>query len=347
MKHRAFVQLAKQLQTAETAETLYHLLKTVKLKFELLVINPPYHIFEIRKPTGGWRTIEDPTDELQLIQANLKKYLQALYHCHETDAAYGYISKADDDGVKKGIVENALAHAGNNYLLNVDLEDFFHFVSWQKIYNSLTSFPFSLHHTISTSICNICSFQGRLPMGAPTSPSLSNIAAYSFDGEISNYCRQEKIIYTRYVDDMSFSADAPITNRHTEAITGMLTKEGYKLNGSKIKQYGKDESKIITGLEIKEGKVKVPDIFINEVQKEIDNLKAYVLMQTRINPGKELDGLLFKPLQKINGALAFIQSVHGANYQPVLQMQRKLEEAIVPPADFESLHWLDIGYDIF
>lgn len=347
MKHKIFVQLAKQLQSLETEEDLYYLLKTVKQKFQLLVINPPYHIFQIPKRSGGLRTIEDPADELQKIQENLKKYLQALYHCHRTDAAYGYISRADDESEKKGILENALAHAKDDYLLNADLKDFFHFISWQKIYSNLTAFPFSVHHNVTTAICNICTLQGRLPMGAPTSPSLSNIAAYPFDGELTNFCKQENINYTRYVDDMSFSSNTAISSRQVELISSILVKEGYELNKNKFIQFNKGETKTITGLEIKDGNVKVADRFINEVQKEIELLKEYVLMQTRLHPQRPLDDLLAKPLQKINGALLFIASVHGEDYQPLYGLQKNLQKAVVPPADYESLHWLQIGYEIF
>lgn len=68
MKQRELIRLAKQLQTAETNEALYHLLKTNRQMFELLCINPPYHIFKVPKRNGEFRTIEDPADELQNIQ---------------------------------------------------------------------------------------------------------------------------------------------------------------------------------------------------------------------------------------------------------------------------------------
>lgn len=347
MKRKAINRLAKQLQSLETEEGLYHLLKTSRQKFELLLINPPYHIFQIPKRNGEFRTIEDPADELQRIQASLKNYLQALYHCNRTDAAYGYISKADDEPEKRGIYGNALAHLQNAYLLNIDLEDFFHFIRWQKVYDTLTMSPFGIHEKIAPAICSICTFQGRLPMGAPTSPALSNIAAYPFDLELSNYCRQENITYTRYVDDMSFSAPAQLADRHFQQISTIITTHGYEVNRKKLKWFGPDETKMITGLEAKGGVVKVPDNFIDEVHTEIENIKAWVLLQTRMNPARPLEPLLFKPLQKINGALAFIESVHGDDYEQLVSLQNKLGEAVQPPADYESLNWLEIGYEIF
>lgn len=347
MKRRDFARLARQLQSSSTNEALYHLLKTNRRQFELLSINPPYHIFRIPKRNGEFRTIEDPADELQKIQACLKKYLQALYHCYRTEAAYGYISRASDEEEVRGIYGNALKHISSRYLLNVDLEDFFHFVHWQEIFQSLSQQPFLLNDTVAKSISTISVFEGRLAMGAPTSPALSNIAAYTFDQELLNYCHQENITYTRYVDDMSFSAASPVTDRQFQQIHSVIVRYGYELNLKKLKSFGPGEIKEITGLQVNEGMISVPDSFIQEVRAEIDNLKAWVLMQTRLHPGRSLEAALVKPLQKINGALNFIASVHGNDHAPLLQLGQQLENAIEPPADYESMHWLEIGYETF
>ncbi len=347
MKRKDFARMARQLQSSTTNEALYHLLKTNRQQFELLCINPPYHIFRIPKRNGEFRTIEDPADELQKIQANLKKYLQALYHCYRTDAAYGYISRAGDEEEVRGIYGNAMKHISGEYLLNVDLEDFFHFVHWQEIFQSLSQQPFHLHDTVAKSISTISVFEGRLAMGAPTSPALSNIAAYSFDQDLLNYCRQENITYTRYVDDMSFSAPTPVTDRQFQQIHSVIVRYGYELNLKKLKTFGPGEVKEITGLQIRKGVISVPESFIQEVKTEIDHLKAWVLMQARLHPGRLPEAQLVKPMQKIKGALNFIASVHGTGHLPLLQLEEHLENAVQPPADYESLHWLEIGYETF
>jgi RNA-directed DNA polymerase len=347
MKHKTIVSLARQLQTVESSEALFYLLHTNKFKFDLLTLDPPYHVFEIPKRSGGFRVIEDPDDELQDIQANLKVYLQALYHCYRTDAAFGFISKADDESERKGIYENALAHVNDDYLLNTDLTDFFHFIGWQQIHDSLLMAPFHVHQDILPEICNLCTFHGRLPMGAPTSPALSNIAVYTLDNEISLYCRQEKITYTRYVDDMSFSARVPVSDRQVDQIRSIIVSHGYELNMDKVKRFNPGDMKIITGLEIENGKVKVPDNFWQEVQNQIAELRGWVVTQTKLHPNKSLDNMVQLPLQKISGALQFIEDIEGPKDKRLGNMRQQLNDAIIPPEDYESRNWLEIGYEIF
>ncbi|HCN8126267.1 TPA: RNA-directed DNA polymerase, partial [Escherichia coli] len=46
-----------------------------------------------------------------------------------------------------------------------------------------------------------------LSVGAPSSPFISNIVMSSFDEEISSFCKENKISYSRYADDLTFSTN--------------------------------------------------------------------------------------------------------------------------------------------
>ncbi len=334
----------RKLLSIDSKEELLYLLETNEYTADLLIQNPPYNIFNVPKRHGGTRLIEDPTNTLQTIQEKLNDYLQPLYYLNRTNAAYGFILHPKDDDAPRNIVTNAKKHASNDYLLAIDMQDFFHQVCWQMVYDSLCSSPFLIADEVTKYISNLCTYNGRLPMGAPTSPVLSNVAAYQLDKELENYCTGEDLVYTRYVDDMSISSNKPILERHLAQITNITERLRLKLNPYKTKLYGPGEEKLITGLVIKGNEVKVADSFITETEKEIANLKTYVLMLKRMYPNKPIEEMILKPVQKITGALTFIASVHGANYIPVQQLAEKLDEAQVPPSDYESLNWLNIGY---
>lgn len=347
MKSRYLALKSRELRRLETAEALWYLLKISPYKANLLMQNPPYKVFTVPKKNGSPRTIEDPCNELKTILDRLNDFLQALYFFHKTDAAYGYIIRPDDGIETRNVLTHAQKHCASPYLLNIDVLDFFHYVHWQTLYESLTRMPFHLHETIARNICNLCTFNGRLPMGAPTSPALSNIATYLFDLEMQQYCKGEGILYTRYVDDMSFSSHLPITERHFEQLAAMINRYGYILNPKKIKWFLPTDKKIITGLVVKDGVVSVPPEYSLEIAKEINILKAYVLTQTRLFPGNTIDYFYCKPAQKIKGALAFVESVHGSDDPNLIRLQQQLGEAIQPPAEYESLNWLEIGYTFF
>ena len=47
---------------------------------------------------------------------------------------------------------------------------------------------------------------GVLPQGAPTSPMLSNLVAKNLDEDLYEYSQNNNFIYSRYADDLTFSA---------------------------------------------------------------------------------------------------------------------------------------------
>lgn len=134
MKGKKLAKRVKEIQSIETAEALWYLAKTNNYQADLLMQNPPYNVFTVPKKDGTKRFIEDPYSELKKIQDILNDYLQPLYYFNKTTAAYGYIIKPDDDKDEtRNIISAAKKHSNNSYLLNIDIEDFFHYVSFEKI----------------------------------------------------------------------------------------------------------------------------------------------------------------------------------------------------------------------
>ena len=66
----------------------------------------------------------------------------------------------------------------------------------------------SAFQTMFLAYCRICTVDGALPIGAPTSPVLSNIVSRRLDQAASRY-RSGSHRYTRYADDLTFSARKP------------------------------------------------------------------------------------------------------------------------------------------
>ena len=79
MKTKQLARKAREISSIETAEALWHLVKAHPFKANVLMQHPHYDIFTVRKRNGSPRTIEDPSDELKIIQNRLNDYLQPLY----------------------------------------------------------------------------------------------------------------------------------------------------------------------------------------------------------------------------------------------------------------------------
>lgn len=163
-----------------------------------------YKVFTIPKRKQGRRVIAQPSKKLKYYQNTfLKLYPLPIHSC-----AMAY---------RKGqnIKENALAHCQQSFLLKMDFENFFNSIKpnvlW-KAWESSLSPLLAEDKIIAEQLLFWCPSKKRggklvLSVGAPSSPSLSNLCMYQFDDALTVLCKEKKIIYTRYADDLTFSTD--------------------------------------------------------------------------------------------------------------------------------------------
>lgn len=161
-----------------------------------------YTKFKIKKRHGGERVIYDPAKELKAIQRIILDNF--LIKLPISNSAYAYMKGLSiKDAVKK--------HLGQKYFLRIDLRNFFNSIKksdLEKYFNDLVlNKKIEISYLDIQFLLNICCFNESLVIGAVTSPYLSNAICYELDKIISDKCKIEGIIYTRYADDMFFSVD--------------------------------------------------------------------------------------------------------------------------------------------
>jgi hypothetical protein len=209
-----------------------------------------YKVYTIPKRSGGQRTIAQPAKETKFIQRWLIQNIFDKLPVHECASAY-----KDGASIKK----NANAHKSHSYVIKLDFKDFF---------PSITSSDLVMH--ISKHLGHILGAQdiqdiarvscirlhGRgdlcLSVGAPSSPVLSNTIMFSFDSEVSAWCVQNGITYTRYADDLTFSTSTKGICSEIESfvkgVTQNLAYPNLSLNINKTTHLSKKYQRRITGI---------------------------------------------------------------------------------------------------
>lgn len=156
-----------------------------------------YNRFTIPKRDGRTREIDAPSDALKSMQRRvLHRLLNPLP------------AAAESTGFVRGrsVVHNAQPHTDQDVVINIDLENFFPSITAQQVRASLVACGWS--NTSADILTNICTYQGRLPQGSPTSPPLSNMVARRLDARLAGLVKGYDGHYTRYADDMTFSFPA-------------------------------------------------------------------------------------------------------------------------------------------
>jgi retron-type reverse transcriptase len=217
-----------------------------------------YVYFEVPKRTGGTRLLAAPHEDLKKAQRWILE--NVLAKLPVTDAAHGFVGG-------RSVVSNAVPHVGRDVVVNCDLKDFFPSVTFVRVRGVFEAIGYS--PSVATVLALLCTesprsrveMEGRtywvavgeraLPQGAPTSPALANQVARKLDQRLSGIARKLGWTYTRYADDLTFSAPPG----HREQIPWLLARvrhvagdEGFAMNPKKCRVQRAARRQEVTGV---------------------------------------------------------------------------------------------------
>lgn len=221
-------------------------------------INKHYKRVVLNKRNGGKGIIHAPDAHLKFYQRRILE--EILYKIPISEFATAYVPG-------KKLKSNAEPHINHKYLLKMDITDFFGSITYLQVISS--AFNSKMYPTrIGAILTSLCCKDDVLPQGAPTSPMLSNIVMKNFDDILGNWCKDRNITYTRYCDDLTFSADFPLYNTVYAKAGDMLNRRGFEVNESKTKFISNASCQMVTGLTVNE-KVSVPRDYKRKLRQEV------------------------------------------------------------------------------
>jgi retron-type reverse transcriptase len=198
-----------------------------------------YRTYSLPKKSGGSRLVTVPNDNLKHLQRRILRngFDKVLMH----SAAHGFKSGCS-------ILTNATPHVGKACVVNVDIESFFPSTRYPLIFKACSQLmDGDLSEGARHVLADICSFDGGLPTGAPTSPAIANLVLRSADASIAKAAIDNGIAYTRYADDLTFSGETN-TIKILPFVKRILTQLGYQLKEKKTNIFRRGRRQMVTGL---------------------------------------------------------------------------------------------------
>lgn len=206
-----------------------------------------YYKFSIPKKNGGKRDITAPYPSVVQMQKWIVCNILSRYKMH--DSATAYIRE-------RSIIDHVQPHATNQSILVLDLENFFPSISESMIKDIFMQIGYPDH--ISYFLSRICTINNELPQGAPSSPMLSNFIGFKIDLTLTDYCKQHELCYTRYADDICISGNNNVM-KHKLPLIDLIESSGFRINEKKTRTInGFGKKKIVTGISISSGKLRLP-----------------------------------------------------------------------------------------
>lgn len=295
---------------------------------EVIINQPIYKHYTIAKKKGGARDIFEPEKNLKRIQKRLNYYLQAYYLCIKPKEVHGFVVNPHYLGTYYNIVGNAAAHTQKKVVLNIDLKDFFPSISAKRVKDLFASSYFNFNAQIANAAALICTYQGKLPIGAPTSPVISNFVCLSLDHDLSTFCKEHNLAFSRYADDLTFSSDIAITNDQIFDIINIIKKNHFEINPKKLRLKSNNRKQIVTGLTVNE-KVNVDRKLLKKIRAMLHDFTRNGIdtaTQKHFNISTTATVHRAKFIQRLEGYINFIGLVRGKNDALYLKYKMSFDE---------------------
>jgi hypothetical protein len=259
-----------------------------------------YKTYTIPKRSGGERIIAQPAREVKFLQRILVDEILSKLPVHSASMAYC-------EG--KSIKDNAAAHVTNNAILKFDFSDFFPSIvstDWRAYCEMNDIFSDDCDIDLSANIFFRRRKHGsvlRLAIGAPSSPLLSNIIMNEFDKRVADTVSKDKVSYTRYADDLTFSAkrvgNLSNVERDLRKIIRDIQSPRLRLNEKKTVFATKKYRRVVTGLVLADD----GSISLGRDRKRLIRSMLHHYMLGRLN---------MEQTERLAGLLAFVNAVEPA-----------------------------------
>ncbi|RZA12209.1 MAG: RNA-directed DNA polymerase [Proteobacteria bacterium] len=285
---------------ARQAEVRHSVLRAVLSKIE-----SNYRLVRIPKATPGeYRSLSIPKPTLKQIQRTI--YDSALKGIAISSSAHAYAPG-------RSIVSHARIHAGSTDFIQIDIKEFFPSVSPARVRVLFDELGFG--SDVAQALTALCTFQGGLPQGAPTSPSISNAILKHLDEDLDAYAVSRSCRYSRYADDLVISGSS-LDVADFEATIALVAKHGFRINDRKSRLMMNPSKVIITGISISSGVLKVPKSFKRQLRQMSHRL--LVSPQLTISEDGHVDPFLF---DRVIGRLTFWRMVEPEAVFPRRQIE--------------------------
>ena len=217
-----------------------------------------------KRKNGEFRTLSVPSRNLKIIQRWILDNILYTRPCH--DCVTGFVPI-------KSVVDNAAPHLEQKYIYKFDLKDFFPSIKKVRVFNLFIDLGYT--RELSNALASLCTFNGALPQGGPSSPYIANLLCNRLDIRISSLCKKYNFVYTRYADDITISGGEKII--HFKGLfKKIIENSGFIFNDDKAKLIREGQQKLVTGIVVNQ-KLTVSRNYVRKIKQELYYIKKYGL----------------------------------------------------------------------
>jgi retron-type reverse transcriptase len=285
-----------------------------------------YIRFTIPKKSGGTRNLSAPHRDLAAAQEWILTNILKKIPTH--NAAHGFVPT-------RSTLTNAKPHVNRHVVVNTDLENFFPTITFPRVAGIFRQLGYSpAAAAILALLCTECPrrqviYAGKifhvatgpraLPQGACTSPALSNLAARRMDSRLAGIAIKLNWTYTRYADDLSFSADKESADKVgylLARVRHIAQDEGFAVNETKTRVLRQAAAQSVTGIIVNQ-RPNIPRKQVRRIRAILHRAKTEGLKAQNKQNLPHFDSWL-------RGMIAYIHMVNPQQAKPLRESYQAL-----------------------
>jgi retron-type reverse transcriptase len=279
-----------------------------------------YVYFEVPKRSGGTRLLAAPHKKLAAAQRWVLENILAKLDV--TAYAHGFVAA-------RSTVTNARPHLGQTIVVTLDLKDFFPTITFPRVRGLFESLGYS--PAAATLLALLVTEAPRvrvthdgaplwvavgdraLPQGACTSPVISNLVARKLDRRLAGAMKKLGWTYTRYADDLTFSASEPASAQLSlmmSRVRAIVRDEGFAVNEAKGRVARASARQRVTGIVVND-KLGLPREELRRLRAILHRAKTTGLPAQNRESRADFEAYL-------RGKIAYLHMIDPARAAPLL-----------------------------
>jgi RNA-directed DNA polymerase len=290
--------------------------------------------------SGSFRLIEAPKPRLKQLQRRLLD--EILLHIPPHEAAHGFRPG-------RSVISFVAPHVGRTIVLKMDLRDFFVSISSARVMAIyLTAgYPEPVARLLTGLCTNMVPLlvwnqagpleldpsrspagwqarrlyrQPHLPQGAPTSPTLANLAAHRLDVRLAALAQAAQANYTRYADDLVFSGGdsfARSIGRFPTHVAAIALEEGFSVQHRKTRVMRQGGRQRAAGVVINQK--------TNVSRDDYDQLKAILYNCVRHGAGAQNRSGVTDFQAHLRGRIAYVRRLNPERGERLMRLFERIE----------------------
>jgi RNA-directed DNA polymerase len=243
-----------------------------------------YRTFQISKGKGN-RRIDAPRVALKAIQTWFGHYLARAVKLDSS--VHGFVPGLS-------IVTAARVHCGAQWVLTLDIRDFFPSVTEDSVVRVLLKVGYS--RGASKLLARLFTLNSVLPQGSPASPVLANLAFSKTDARLITIAKRYGASYTRYADDLTFSGRGTVDHVELKRqIVEAVKSDGWRIADRKTREVEAPRRLVVLGLIVNGSRPRLSKRMRNQIR-----MMNYLSAKADLNEQER---------QRMRGYIAFARSI--------------------------------------